>query len=138
MNNRVIKFRFWDLTNKNFLFVNDNTGYGPLIDKDGKILFLDNGGSLDDWDNLILLQYTGLKDKNGKEIYEGDVLQNNVVSTFISNVMYENGSFYISFNPCISENNNLVTISNRRSKYFLKDFCDTSVVIGNVFENIPS
>ncbi|WP_313845658.1 YopX family protein [Levilactobacillus namurensis] len=64
-------------------------------------------------------QFTGLKDANGKEIYEDDVLEN---PKYRSVVKFESGSFYAD----------VIGAANR---FTLAGEWQTSVVIGNVHEN---
>lgn len=67
---REIKFRVWDTYNKEMLELEElNYEYGePAI---RTTMYSDYFGPSD----MILMQYVGLHDKNGKEIYEGDVVK---------------------------------------------------------------
>ncbi len=117
--NREIKFRVWCNVYKEMKTVEQLWFWGRATIVSGKS-FEDIAPVVD----YELMQFTGLLDKYGKEIYEGDVVSREVEtwnweSTRYYEVVFEEGWF------CLKRKDSLYSFS-----WHLKE-----EVIGNVFEN---
>ena len=123
---RELKFRVWNEFENKFM----PSGFIGI--SDGKFIDLKNGSVHFDSDDKIIEQFTGLCDRNGKEIYENDLVN--------AEFIYKNGEkdcFY----------NFLITYHENESAFFYDGDLGESIplmqiskqydlkVIGNIHEN---
>lgn len=117
---RTLKFRVYDHDKKQML----------LPEKD--IIILSNNGVTADTETWSVMQFTGLTDRHGKEIYEGDIVRDATGDLDVWVVVYvdDDASFYFQ-NPFDK--------SNLNSLNWLKTngLAEESIfeIIGNIMEN---
>ena len=118
MNDTRFKFRFWDLTEKRF--VGD-----PEINKDGRVSCMDGIAGSDTCYDVIISQWTGMKDVGGNDIYEGDIVQNQAGRTFIIEYLHK-GFEYREI------------IKGVKQSLFCTSIGDENLcrVIGNIYQNL--
>ena len=119
---REIKFRAWNKA-QNIIYHNAQNTYDFNCYNYGGCPE-DNFKEVIENDDYILMQYTGMKDKNGKEIYEGDILECE---------LYD--KTYDNYVVCYDEIQGCYVAENKEGGKIYYQTWEEQTVIGNKFEN---
>ena len=120
---RDLKVRAWSKVEQKMLHVSSLHFIGDSTVKEIGTVELCCNSYLNDKSSMILMQFTGLHDKNGKEIYEGDVMRSKWGGT--GNVVFDDGAFQSQWEG--GEVNYQLSASDIEGR--------ESEVIGNIYEN---
>ena len=122
---REIKFRAWNIVTKKMIDLKKLTPLALNMDTDGLFIPFSDG--------LPLMQYTGLNDKNGKEIYEGDILKAEDPygeQTKVFEVEFVDGAYQIDWNGMFNGGESDITAI---AYAMMSDF--TFEILGNRYES---
>jgi uncharacterized phage protein (TIGR01671 family) len=115
---KVIKYKIWDKHKKRFLHGFDvDDSFWFVFKKHEPVCEL-----MMNKDSYEIVMCTDLKDKNGKEIYEGDIVEVTESSPIVRGVVvFKYGCFWVQ--------------KDDSDPYFLVDLVDFIKVIGNIYEH---
>ena len=125
--NREIKYRVWDKAWKEMSYIDlCDLAEGDDYWYDGETSVWEvMNDATSEQKRYVVQQYTGLKDKNGKEIYEGDIIEyKDSTGLHRETVVFDKGCFYAGWHSGSSTREAPKLINTR-----------ISTVIGNIYES---
>lgn len=124
----ILKFRVWYKPNECYIDINDGDMF--YLEPNGRLTIGVYDGDADDMrylreEDIIVERCTGLKDKNGKLIYEGDIISFNEIKE-CGTVVWD-------------KNNLLWRYCGKNEKHYVQPLGDLDMdywqVVGNIHEN---
>lgn len=126
MKAKDLKFRRWiEQRNEYFYFTAEDIYISDHYD-------LTREGLFEDWDNMVLEQYTGLKDKNDKEIYEGDYVIYVDTIKYRGQVIFRFGAFGICEYFWDPDDECFMSFEQRNDEW--SDDYENLEIVGNIHE----